>query len=381
MLFYITSFPLWQTVNSRNIHAAQIQPTIGRIALTNTSLEFLPPQHASCCARRTIGPRIPTCASIVGDCHCAERANSWARQREHHGDPFAYGKIRDASARLGKQKFYRPEFSSLSLLPCTNSFCRGLHTILLSQEAFLMYTVGRRLPLFFFLLSLLLWHPPASLAAEEIVRVAVPLFPTPAFPQMLAADRGLFSKRGLRVEFIRINSEPTTYQALVYGDVQATSGAPVGLVLSHLQGVDVVAVGSWLNIVPYTIVTRERISDLSQLRGKKIGVNRLGGRSALIVRVMMEDAGLDFTRDLTILQLGGSGERLAALISGGIRRRPGRGDVGAEAAESGSAYFSRQAHAFRHRPDGRQTILFAVAPPHDETVHGGLSGSDAIYPT
>ena len=56
-----------------------------------------------------------------------------------------------------------------------------------------MYTVGRRLPLGFFLLSLLLWPPPASLAAEEIVRVAVPLFPTPAFPQMLAADRGLFS--------------------------------------------------------------------------------------------------------------------------------------------------------------------------------------------
>lgn len=185
-----------------------------------------------------------------------------------------------------------------------------------------MVTVGRRLPLGFFLLSLLLWHPPAPLAAEEIVRVAVPLFPTPAFPQMLAADRGLFSKRGLRVEFIRINSEPTTYQALVYGDVQATSGAPVGLVLSHLQGVDVVAIGSWLNIVPYTIVTRERISDLSQLRGKKIGVNRLGGRSALIVRVMMEDAGLDFTRDLTILQLGGSGERLAALISGGIDAGP-----------------------------------------------------------
>jgi NitT/TauT family transport system substrate-binding protein len=96
----------------------------------------------------------------------------------------------------------------------------------------------------------------------------------------------------------------------------------VGLVLSHLQGVDVVTIGSWLNIVPYTIVTRERISDLGQLRGKRIGVNRLGGRSALIVRVMMEDAGLDFTRDLTVLQLGGSQERLAALISGGIDAGP-----------------------------------------------------------
>ena len=46
--------------------------------------------------------------------------------------------------------------------------------------------------------------------AQEILRVAVPLLPTPAFPQMLAADKGFFQKRGLKVDFIRINSEPTT---------------------------------------------------------------------------------------------------------------------------------------------------------------------------
>jgi len=162
----------------------------------------------------------------------------------------------------------------------------------------------------------------AAVPAQETIRIAVPLLPTPAFPQMLAADKGLFQKRGFKVEFIRINSEPTTYQALIFGDIQATSGAPVGLVLSHLQGVDVVAVASWMNIVPYTIATREKITDLKQLKGKKIGVNRLGGRSALIFRVMLEDAGLDFTRDVTVLQLGGSQERLAALISGGIDAGP-----------------------------------------------------------
>jgi len=163
---------------------------------------------------------------------------------------------------------------------------------------------------------------PAKLTAQETIRVAVPLLPTTAFPQILASDRGLFQKRGLRAEFIRINSEPTTYQALISGDVHLTSGAPVGLVLSHAQGVDVVALGSWYNIVPYTLATRERISDLSQLRGKKIGINRLGGRSSLILRVMLEDAGLDTSKDVVLLQLGGSQERLAALLSGGIDAGP-----------------------------------------------------------
>lgn len=161
-----------------------------------------------------------------------------------------------------------------------------------------------------------------SMAAEETLRVAVPLLPTPAFPQMLAADKGFFQKRGLKVEFIRINSEPTTYQALIFGDIQATSGAPVGLVLAQLQNVDLVAIASWLNIVPYTIATREKITDLKQLKGKKVGINRIGGRSSLIFRVMLEDAGLDFNKDVTLLQLGGSQERLAALISGGIDAGP-----------------------------------------------------------
>jgi NitT/TauT family transport system substrate-binding protein len=185
---------------------------------------------------------------------------------------------------------------------------------------------------------------PASANAQEMIRVATPLLPTPAFPQMLASDNGFFQRRNLRVEFIRINSEPTTYQALVHGDVMVTSGAPVGLVLSHLQGVDVVAVASWLNIVPYTIATREKITDLSQLKGKKVGVNRLGGRSALIVRVMLEDAGLDTSKDVVLLQLGGSQERLAGLLSGGIDAAPVEATFEPKILSSGLFVFRAKGH-------------------------------------
>jgi len=185
-----------------------------------------------------------------------------------------------------------------------------------------MVTRSSRLMRLIFLFFTLAIGAPRQVFGQETVRLAVPLLPTTAFPQILASDKGFFQKRGLRVEFIRINSEPTTYQALISGDVHATSGAPVGLVLSHLQGIDLVALGSWQNIVPYTIATREKITDLSQLKGKKVGINRLGGRSALIVRVMLEDAGLDSAKDVVLLQLGGSQERLAALLSGGIDAGP-----------------------------------------------------------
>jgi NitT/TauT family transport system substrate-binding protein len=155
--------------------------------------------------------------------------------------------------------------------------------------------------------------------AQETIRVAIPLFPTAAFPVLVASDKGLFQKEGLTVEPIRINSAPTTYQALISGDVHAVAGAPTGLLPSHAQGADVVALGSWDNLVPYVWVTRGKITDIRELRGKKVGVNRAGSKPWLIIHVLLQDAGLDPAKDLTLLQMGGgSQERVAALMRGGI---------------------------------------------------------------
>ena len=158
-----------------------------------------------------------------------------------------------------------------------------------------------------------------TLPAQETMRVAIPLFPTAAFPVLVAHDKGFFQKEGLTVEPIRINSAPTTYQALISGDVQVAAGAPTGLLPSHLQGADIVALGSWDNLVPYVWVTREKIADIRELRGKKVGVNRAGSKPWLIIQVLLQDAGLDPVKDLTLLQMGGgSQERVSALMRGGI---------------------------------------------------------------
>ena len=169
------------------------------------------------------------------------------------------------------------------------------------------------------ILLLILGHTAGSVPAQETMRVAIPLFPTAAFPVLVGNDRGFFQKEGLIVEPIRINSAPTTYQALISGDVHAAVGAPTGLLPSYAQGADVVALGSWDNLVPYVWVTREKITDIRELRGKKVGVNRAGSKPWLIIHVLLQDAGLDPVKDLTLLQMGGgSQERVSALMRGGI---------------------------------------------------------------
>src|SRR5215813_5802718 len=176
--------------------------------------------------------------------------------------------------------------------------------------------------IFLFMISVIKFFTPDIGYGQDKIRIGVPLFPTVSYPVFIAHEKGFFEKNGLKAEIIRINSEPTTYQALISGDIDATSGAPTGLVQSNLQGIPVVSLGSWDNHVSYTMVTKEKIDDLAQLKGKKVGINRLGGKSSLILRVMLEDAGLNTSKDVTLLQLGGSQERLAALIRGGVDAAP-----------------------------------------------------------
>jgi NitT/TauT family transport system substrate-binding protein len=62
-----------------------------------------------------------------------------------------------------------------------------------------------------------------------------------------------------------------------------------------------------------------KIADIRELRGKKVGVNRAGSKPWLIIQVLLQDAGLDPVKDLTLLQMGGgSQERVSALMRGGI---------------------------------------------------------------
>ena len=129
-----------------------------------------------------------------------------------------------------------------------------------------------------FLILLLDNCAPSVAFSQDRVRIGVPLFPTVSYPVFIAQEKGIFEKNGIKAEIIRINSEPTTYQALISGDIDATSGAPTGLVQSNIQGVPVVSLGSWDNLVSYTMATREKIDDLAQLEKRSASTGSAGSR-------------------------------------------------------------------------------------------------------
>ena len=134
----------------------------------------------------------------------------------------------------------------------------------------------------------------------------------------IAKEKQLYKKYGLDVELIYIPSSTTTIAAVVSGSVAvgnisggATANAAVG-------GADVVAVGCFINTLPYELIVHESIRSAQQLKGKSVGISRVGSSSDVAARVLLKELKLEPDKDVAILQVGGSTERAVAFRTGRI---------------------------------------------------------------
>ena len=134
----------------------------------------------------------------------------------------------------------------------------------------------------------------------------------------IAKERQLYKKYGLDAELVYIPSSTTTISAVVAGSVAvgnisggATANAAVG-------GAGVVVVGCFINTLPYDLVVHESIRSAQQLKGKSIGISRIGSSSDVAARVFLKELKLEADKDVAILQVGGSTERAAAFRTGRI---------------------------------------------------------------
>ena len=169
----------------------------------------------------------------------------------------------------------------------------------------------------FFVMLVGLYAIPA--ASQTLLRVATPGALTGALPIYLGGKTGIFQKYGLNVEVIATNSESMNMQALMSNSVQFLTSSTTGLFYLAKQGADVVGLCSWNNASPYSVGSRLKIKELTELKGKKIGASGSGGRADAFIRFMLAKVGLDPKTDAQIIRLsGGSAVRLAAVASGNV---------------------------------------------------------------
>ncbi len=143
---------------------------------------------------------------------------------------------------------------------------------------------------------------------------------TPSNGPVLAAEYGgYFKKYGLDVKPLIMAGSSTAIAAMLSGDVRLISIAGSGLINAYLAGRDAVMVAGMVNFAPYDLIVAKGIQRIEDLKGKKLGIARFGGSADFLARWGLEKYGLKPGKDVTILQVGGNAERLAAVSQGAIQ--------------------------------------------------------------
>ena len=175
-------------------------------------------------------------------------------------------------------------------------------------------------------------------AAEKLIGIHSARVMSQSMP-WIAQEAGIFRKYDLDFPLVYIGSSPLATAAMLGGDAELLEDGGLGTVRAFVQGTtDLVFIGGVKNILTQSILARPEIKRLEDLKGKKIGVTRIGSTTHYFAIQAFRRRGMEAGRDFTLLQTGGAPEMLAALVSGAIDAGTMTAPLDAQAIAQGFHY-------------------------------------------
>jgi len=160
--------------------------------------------------------------------------------------------------------------------------------------------------------------PNATRAADKLVA----LYSAHAVPYSMpwvAEELGLLKKYDIDLDFVYIPSSSAATAAILGGNVEVGLLGGVGIVNAYVNGAtDVVFIGSIKNIMTQSILAKPDVTKLEQLKGKRVGVTRIGSNTHYFTVQAFRRAGMNTDKDIIFIQTGGEAETVGALVSGRI---------------------------------------------------------------
>jgi NitT/TauT family transport system substrate-binding protein len=134
----------------------------------------------------------------------------------------------------------------------------------------------------------------------------------------VAEERGFYRKYGIDAEVIVTGQGGTAgIGALLANDIQMVSSAGDILVAAALRGGDTVMVAGVVNKGLQRIITKPEIKAPADLKGKRVGVTRIGAVSHSVLLMMLQRWKMSVS-DIQVMQVGSSPNMLASLDKGGL---------------------------------------------------------------
>jgi len=183
-------------------------------------------------------------------------------------------------------------------------------------------------------------------AADKLIGIHSARVMSQSMP-WVAHEAGLFKKYNLDFQLVFIASSGMVTAAMLGGDAEISLTGAVGNVRAFVQGAtDLVFVGGVKNVMTQSILAGGNLKKPEDLKGKQIGVSRIGSNTHYFTIQALRRSGMEPGRDFSFIQTGGDPESLAALLNKKI-------DVATLTAPSDAIALAQGYHYVVYGPDLR----------------------------
>lgn len=170
---------------------------------------------------------------------------------------------------------------------------------------------------------------PAS--AQTKITIGVAAMSPRTIPLIIAQEQGLFAKQGIEARVVLIKGAPILVASLVSGELEVGYTGGTSVLGAAAQGSYLKILSSVSSKLTHTMLASPNLKTAEQLRGKRFGIQSMGGTTWMHTILGLEHVGLDVKRDnINILVIGDSvliGQSLevgridAAVLDGVLARR------------------------------------------------------------
>ena len=159
----------------------------------------------------------------------------------------------------------------------------------------------------------------AAAAAGKKVVIAYAAMNARVAPLWVARERGFFAKYGVSADTIFVRGAPTLVAAMAANEIDVGYTGGTAVVGAVANGADLKVLSAFTNRVTYDLMVKPGIKTPEDLRGKRFGIQSIGGTVWMGAILALEHLNLDAERDkINILAVGDQNVLAQALESGTI---------------------------------------------------------------
>lgn len=146
-----------------------------------------------------------------------------------------------------------------------------------------------------FVFAAVLLAAPSLASAQGKLVVAMPTTPPNVvhMPIHIAADLGMFKKYGVTVETVALEGGVKTYRAMVAGNADVASASGPFAIVGLARGAKTRVILANAPKLEASMVVRDNIKTMADLKGKRIGIQQPGGFADVLSRGVLRAAKID----------------------------------------------------------------------------------------